>query len=587
MRADGGDNPLPQQRGHRDGGAPAHLTGLDGEVAWSERSLLEALIAHSPEAIRIIDRDGVVRLWNSASETLYGWSAAEAIGRPPLSSVSTASLAEEDRLLASVLGGRRVLDLAFAREHKAGRQLEVIISTVPLYDDSGNVRAALEISRVALAHGLEETTKPGQLRVDPITGFESRSWFFERVTAYLAAARRTAGFVRLEVVDLQAISDGYGYEVGDDLAALFVERARGALRDADVVARFGSNEFAIFMPGVDGQGIRRVVTRIFAELEAPFLVADKSFELRAWAGGVTCDSSARVGELMRVAGSALEVAKQSVDGGLFVYDERERTAVVERVRLEADFRAGSGTENLTLDYQPIVDTSTGSISAAEALVRWNHPDLGPLEPAQFIPAAETSGEIVALGRWVLREACRQLGLWHERFPDHSLLVMSINLSTPQLRDPSLPTDVADAIREANIEPGDLQLEVPQSVLSDYGVYGGLRELSRLGVRLAIDDFGMGSSSFTLLRNLPFATIKIGQSVVAGLTSSAEDRAIALSIVTLAEHLGLDCVAVGVETAEQFDFLTYHGCDKVQGFFIRRPLPESDMTALLADPDVLG
>jgi EAL domain-containing protein (putative c-di-GMP-specific phosphodiesterase class I) len=302
---------------------------------------------------------------------------------------------------------------------------------------------------------------------------------------------------------------------------------------------------------------------------------------------VTCDTSARVGELMRVAGAALQAAKQSVDGGLFVYDERERTAVVERVRLEADFRAGSGTENLILDYQPIVDTSTGSISAVEALVRWNHPELGPLEPAQFVPAAETSGEIVALGRWVLREACRQLAAWHAQFPDQSLLVMSINLSTPQLRDPGLTVDVKDALRESNIEPGDLELEVPQSALSDYGVYGALRQLAGLGVRLAIDDFGMGSSSFTMIRNLPFATVKIGQSVVAGLTSSAEDRAIALSIVTLAEHLGLNCVGVGVETAEQFDFLTYHGCDKAQGFFIRRPLSVTDMTALLSDPDVLG
>jgi EAL domain-containing protein (putative c-di-GMP-specific phosphodiesterase class I) len=354
----------------------------------------------------------------------------------------------------------------------------------------------------------------------------------------------------------------------------------------DVVARFGSNEFALFMPGVDAEGIRRIVTRIFAELESPFFVAGKSFHLRAWAGGVTVDASGRVGELMRVAGSALQAAKQASDGGLFVYDELERTAVVERVRLEADFRAGSGTENLSLEYQAIVDTSTGSISAVEALVRWNHPELGPLEPAQFIPAAETSGEIVALGRWVLGEACRQLASWQDEFPDHSLLVMSINLSTPQLRDPGLVVDVADAISASNIEAGDLQLEVPQSVLSDYGVYGALRQLSGLGVRLAIDDFGMGSSSFTMLRNLPFATVKIAQSVVAGLTSSAEDRAIALSIVTLAEHLGLNCVGVGVETAEQFDFLTYHGCDKAQGFFLRRPLSVTEMTALLSDPDLL-
>jgi PAS domain S-box-containing protein/diguanylate cyclase (GGDEF)-like protein len=586
----GGGTPQRRRRDLRAQGAP--VTSAVGPAAssalsaWSERSLLEALIGHSKEAVRVIDREGIVRLWNAASEALYGWTASEALGRPQLS-VSAASLEESQQLLARVLDGGRVLDLVVTRQHKVGRQVDVLVSAVPLYDESGNVRAALDISSVASPQSASSSTSNRQLRVDPITGFESRSWFFEQMIDYLSTSRRTAGFVRLEVVELPAISDGYGYEVGDDIAALFADRMRGALRDVDVVARFGSNEFALFLPGVDVAGIRRVVTRVFADLEAPFLVADRSFRLQAWAGGVTCDSDARVGELVRVAGSALDTAKQSVDGGLFVFDEHERTAVVERVRLEADFRAGSAEGNLTLEYQPIVDTSTGSISGVEALVRWNHPELGPLEPAQFLPVAELSGEIVALGRWVVREACRQLSVWHEQFPDHSLLVMSVNLSTPQLRDPGIAVDIAAAIKETSIEPGDLQLEVPQSVLSDDGVYAALREISALGVRLAIDDFGMGSSSFTMLRNLPFATVKIAQSVVAGLATSGEDRAIAMSIVTLAEHLGLNCVGVGVENTEQFDFLTYHGCDKAQGFFVSRPLSAADMTTLLRNPDVLG
>jgi diguanylate cyclase (GGDEF)-like protein/PAS domain S-box-containing protein len=547
--------------------------------------VLDDILANSNEAIRVVDRDGIVRVWNAASVELYGWDHSEAVGRPQLS-VTPATLQDAQQLLASVLSGRSVYDLALSRRDKSGRQLAVVVTAVPVHDELGRVHGVLELSRAALGASAASVDSR-QIRVDPITGFESRSWFFERVADYISSSRNVAGFVRLELIDLEAISDDVGYAAGDELAAQFVERIRGVLRDADFVARFGGNEFALFMPGVDQRGIRMIVTRIFATLGEPFLVGTRSFELRAWAGGVICDESVRVGELMRAAGSALQGAKRSGDGGLVIFDDRERSEILERVRLEADFRAGSAEGNVALEYQPIVDTSTGSVASVEALVRWNHPELGPLDPAQFLPAAETTGEILALGRWILREACRQLGEWHGQFPDQSLLVMSVNLSAAQLRDSTLAVEVANALGESAIEPGDLQLEVPQSVLSDDGVLEALRGVSELGVRLAIDDFGIGSSSLSVLRNLPFATIKIAQSVVAGLDTSTEDRAIALSVVTLAEHLGLSCVGVGVETTEQFDFLTYHGCDRAQGFFISRPLSASAMTAVLADPDLLG
>jgi diguanylate cyclase (GGDEF)-like protein/PAS domain S-box-containing protein len=560
---------------------PFESISLHLDAPWSDQLLLQGLVADSPLALSVVDADGVVQIWNLASERLYGWTGPEVIGRP--SRVVGADFENEaDEFRRRALGGRRVLNVETIREHRTGRPIEVLVSITPLADRVGTIRGVLEISQVITARKTESDLQR-QIRIDALTGFDSRSWFFERVTALLATTRTSAGFVRLEIIDLQAIDDTYGHSAGDEVAGLFTDRMRGVLRDSDLVARLGANEFALFIADVNVGGITAVVERILATLDLAFVVAGESVMVRACAGGLSCSASDRISDLIWATDVALGEARQRGEGGLSLYDAVLHAPISEQIKLEADLGSAALPREMTMHYQLVIDTDTVVISGVEAFVCWEHPILGLLLPAQFISAVEATGDIPALGSWALHEACAQAARWRDQFPDLSPFTMSINLTPQQLRDPEFVGDVAAVLGESGLAPDQLELEIEESVLANDTTLTTLLELRDLGVRLAIDNFGTGGSSLAALRRFPFTTLKIDRSFVAGIAMSDEDRYIVLSTITLAEHLGLTSIAVGVETGEQLDFLTYHGCDKVQGPLFCHPLPASETEELLRTP----
>jgi EAL domain-containing protein (putative c-di-GMP-specific phosphodiesterase class I) len=286
--------------------------------------------------------------------------------------------------------------------------------------------------------------------------------------------------------------------------------------------------------------------------------------------------------LLRDADLAMHHAKSAGNGRWEVYDESFDTLAVERLDVEMDLRAALDRGEFFLDYQPIVQLSSGDVLEVEALVRWNHPRRGRVAPDAFIAIAEETGLIVPLGFWVLEEACRQARRWHDRFPERPPLVMSVNLSARQFQHPGLVAHIADVVRRTRIDPSYLKLEITESVLMQ-GVdttVETLRALKALHIQLAIDDFGTGYSSLSYLKRFPVDTLKIDRSFVKGLGHDQQDTAIVRSVVNLAKTLNLSVTAEGIETVAQQYQLTTLGCDLGQGFLLARPSPAAALEELL-------
>jgi EAL domain-containing protein (putative c-di-GMP-specific phosphodiesterase class I) len=286
--------------------------------------------------------------------------------------------------------------------------------------------------------------------------------------------------------------------------------------------------------------------------------------------------------LLRKADLAMYRSKAAGKSKYTVFDQSMNAAALERLQMGSDLHVAIERGELTVLYQPIVTLKTGIIGELEALVRWHHPLLGMISPAQFIPIAEENGLIVPVGRWVLREACRQLRAWQVAAPDLCDLVMSVNLSAKQLNDPELVSQIDEILHDVGLAPRCLKLELTEStVMTDVATTAGrLRDLKALGLSLAIDDFGTGYSSLSYLKRLPLDTLKVDRSFVDGLGTDPQDTAIVRTVIALAKSLHLETTGEGIETVEQADHLRDLGCDRGQGFLFARPLPAEAISVML-------
>jgi len=420
---------------------------------------------------------------------------------------------------------------------------------------------------------------------DSLTNLPNRETFNGLLREAIEAAQRREHQFALLFIDLdrfKVINDSLGHEAGDLLLLEIADRLRRVLRASDVVARLGGDEFVVIL---DQCGEIDDVQRISAEL---LTVLGKPMEL----AGHECHTTASIGiamypangadaqTLTKNADMAMYLAKEDGKNGYRFFSNEVKTQSIERLSLESALRRALEREQFSLNYQPKVDMETGQITGVEALLRWNHPDLGNVSPAQFIPLAEETGLIVPIGRWVLNEACAQAMAWQRRglLP----LSMAVNLSPRQFVDEHLLQDVDEALAASGMSPVLLQLEVTESMMMR-NVGRALKVLDAIqsrGIRLAIDDFGTGYSSMSLMKHFPIDTIKIDRSFVRDLPHDSEDQAIAQAIISMGKALGMTVVAEGVENVEQEAFLRAHGCDEMQGFLIAKPLPAKQMAELL-------
>jgi diguanylate cyclase (GGDEF)-like protein/PAS domain S-box-containing protein len=428
-----------------------------------------------------------------------------------------------------------------------------------------------------------------QAHHDPLTGLPNRTLFLQRLCELIAAREHDeVAVVFVDLDNFKLINDSLGHGAGDRLLEVVAERMRRVLRPGDVIARFGGDEFALTIGAGGEVAARRVADRLASALRAPVELDGRQRFVTASFGvrSVTVDG-ADPEALLRDADAAMYRAKELGKARCEVFDMSMRERAVERLDLEGGLRHALERGELRVLYQPQVELRTGRIIGAEALVRWHHPERGLIVPPIFIPIAEQTGMIVPIGAWVLREACLQAATWS----DHSGrdLTVSVNVSPRQLATDEFAGVVEDALADSGLRPELLCLEITESaVMADPAAATVLLErLKAIGVRLAIDDFGVGYSSLSQLKALlPVDTIKIDKSFVDGVPGNGEDQAIVDAVLRLAAGLGLVAVAEGVESVEQVDALLEMGCVLSQGFHFARPQPPEELERLLAI-DALG
>jgi diguanylate cyclase len=406
---------------------------------------------------------------------------------------------------------------------------------------------------------------------DPVTGCRNRNAFNAYIEQVFDPAQRQA-LVQLDVDRFKEVNDTLGHVAGDALLRQVAQRVSGAVRAEDRVFRLGGDEFAVVLSRVASAAqARRAAARILECFAMPFELSGQHLVVTASAGvSLWPDDATAFSELAGNADAAMYEAKRGGRNRVSMYEPRLREAQVARLRMQADLRLALERGELRLHYQPQVDTRSGGLRGAEALLRWNHPEHGPVSPAAFIPVAEECGLIVDIGRWVLAEACRQAAVW--RAQGHGDLRIAVNVSVRQTRDDRLTEYIDSVLADTGMPAGCLELEITENVLMEEAdlAIALLARLRARGLHLAIDDFGTGYSSMAYLKRLPIDKLKIDMGFVRAIPGDGE--AITTAILAMAKQLGLGVVAEGVETQAQHRFLDAAGCDQLQGYRFDPGLP---------------
>ena len=420
---------------------------------------------------------------------------------------------------------------------------------------------------------------------DNLTGLPNRAYFSRTLSDEMQRVKRYRRRLALLFLDLdrfKTINDSLGHDAGDELLQEMGRRLRESVRESDIVARLGGDEFVILLPELSEPGqATTVAEKVLATVARPFAIAGQEFRVTVSIGVSLFPGDGEDEQtLMKNADVAMYHAKEQGKNNFQFYSEELNTDSLERLALESSLRNALAQQEFRLYYQTKQDMTTGRVTGMEALLRWQHPDLGLIAPMQFIPLAEETGLIVPIGRWVLYTACRQNVAWQSKGMEH--LPVAVNLSARQFLDDNLLRDVAGALNESGMPAELLELEITESMIM-HDMPRAIRilaDLKALGVRIAIDDFGTGYSSLSKLKDFPVDTIKIDGSFIHDLDRSAESMSLTEAIIDLGRSLSLTVVAEGVETAEQVEFLRTHTCDQFQGFFAAHPLPPDEFTTAL-------
>ena len=510
--------------------------------------------------------DGV-RRWSNARE-LYGFPLAVLVG-----------LSVDEQMAGAKAQTRATLGWA-----ALGSVVVVILSGLLGRMSWQLVQGQLREAETKLAHAARVEYLAYH---DGLTGLPNRSMFSKFLSQSISEAHRYRRRLAVAFLDLdrfKQINDTLGHEAGDQLLQEVALRLKGCVRDSDTVARLGGDEFVVLLPELEDEKYAAVVAQnILAAAAKPFTLMGQEFRVTASIGISTYPQDGLDEQtLTKNADIAMYQAKAEGKNNFQFYSEKLNANSLQRLALESSLRRALERNEFRLQYQAKRDIASSQITGMEALLRWEHPDLGTVAPMRFIPVAEETGLIVPIGKWVLKTVCLQSIAWQKQgLPPLSI---AVNLTTRQFLDEQLLADVSSILAETGMDPRLLELELSEGLLIN-DVENTLRILTGLkaiGIRIAVDDFGTGYSSLATLQRFPLDTIKIDRSLMREFLGTTKDTGLADAIIAMGKSLSLTVVAQGVETKEQADHLRLHACDQLQGFYFKRPLPVEEFTRLLRD-----
>jgi diguanylate cyclase (GGDEF)-like protein/PAS domain S-box-containing protein len=579
-------------------GRPVRIVGscqdITGRKQAEERFRL--LFEDAPYPILVFDGAGDIQQANQRALSLFGYEKPELAGRPVEMLVPTPGPTASPwyRRPANDLFSTSGGEIELRGRRRNGSLFPLEVSLTPLVSDEGVlVSAAIrDITKIVAA----AETLSFQARHDSLTGLPNRMMFLERLDTALERAKvsaRPLGVIFLDLDNFKFVNDRRGHDAGDVLLRELTPRLRDAIRERDTVARLGGDEFVVLCENLhDEARAIEIAERLVRITDEPIVAAGSEHPVTFSAGVVIVRDATRATALgvLRDADAAMYAAKERGKGRVAVFDETMHRRLTERLAVEASLRGAQTRGELALHYQPVVALADSRVVAVEALLRWQHPSRGLLAPAHFLPVAESTGLIEEIGEWVIGEACRQAAQWRATLGSGEAIPVSVNVSAHQLSSTSLLGAVERALRDSQLSPDLLMLEVTEAaLLADMSsARRELAHLKELGVRLIVDDFGAGYSSLPALRELMIDGLKLDRSFVQALGNEDEDGddgSLVGAVLSMAHALDAQVTAEGVETWNQVSRLRDHGCDYGQGYLFARPRPPEDLTPmLLAAPD---
>jgi diguanylate cyclase (GGDEF)-like protein/PAS domain S-box-containing protein len=560
------------------------------ELLFREKERAQVTLDSIGDAVLSTDLQGKVTYLNVVAEKITGWTREEAAGKDieEVFVIVDASTREPcvNPLRAAIKKNRTVqLTPNCLLIRRDGTEFAIEDSAAPIHDQHGLATGAVIVFHdvsVARAMGAEMSH---MAQHDTLTNLPNRTLLQDRLTQAIATASRNDSRIAVLFLDLDGfkhINDSLSHATGDRLLQAVAKRLLAAVRTSDTVCRLGGDEFVILLSEVAHAGDAGVKARkILSALSAPFEMEQNTLRITGSIGVSTCPEDGQSAELLiRNADLAMYQAKEKGRSNYQFYEKGMNVRAVERQSIEGDLRCALEKDEFVMHYQPKIDLKTGAITGVEALIRWNHPERGLVGPLQFISIAEDCGLMLPIGKWVLRESCRQAKAWQDAgLPP---VEMAVNVSSVEFRNDEFLKGISTILKETGLEPRYLELELTESVLMQHAEFSVpvLQKLKAMGVRLAIDDFGTGYSSLSYLRQFPIDTLKVDQSFIHEINDDTDDATIISAVINMGCRMKHRVIAEGVETAEQLAFLRAHGCDEGQGYYFGRPMPGVETAKLL-------
>lgn len=562
--------------------------GRSADLAQEQRDLFDSVLTNAPVGFAIINFNFQYQRVNNVLAKMLGVSAGDLTGKklgtlsPEIGSVLAENIQkvfnDKTAVVNQEISGRLVNDAE-------GRQRHWVVSFFPIFGAGENLLGAGMIVDEITEEKSAQTSMQYYATHDVLTGLPNRKMFEEYLSQALARSVERGGKTGVLLLDLDRfknINDSLGHEAGDQIMREVAVRLQSGLREHDLVARWGGDEFVIVLPNLAGVfEATRVAEKILKVFGEAIRIGSQSLHVFTTIGiAIHPRDGVDALTLIKNADAALYRAKELGKNRFEFYNKELRADAPDQLSLEAELRAAFESGQLKLFYQPIIDLGTGEVVAAETLIRWQHPTLGLLRPRSFIPLAENIGLIVPIGRWVMNEACMQMQEWLESGLPR--MQIAVNLSPKQFADENLVADVERALAQSRLDPKLFELEITESLAMENvdRTRNKIVTLSHMGVGLTIDDFGTGYSSLSYLRSFPVSKLKIDKSFVKHCITEEQDAKIIRAIAALAHSLNLEVVAEGVDTEAQMGLLESFGCNAAQGFFISKPMAPEEFARWL-------